>query len=117
MLNAALTVKKDEPNSHKDIWLPFTSWVINNLWRVKRNLIFVGWGDEAKTLLKYEPSKDPGADGMGTSTKGVNMFFGFVLVDEHPVYASRQNRLWACNHFSKINLIIKGNHLGDPIEW
>lgn len=117
MLNAALTVKKDNPNSHKDIWAPFIKWFLNNLWRLKRGVIYTAWGDESKTLVKYKPTNDAGPDGYGTATEGVNMFFGFVLTDEHPVYASRQNRDWLCTHFSKINLIIKANHLGEPIEW
>lgn len=45
LLNATLTVKKDTPNSHKDIgWQIFTDAVIKILSEKKDHLVFILWG-------------------------------------------------------------------------
>jgi uracil DNA glycosylase len=91
-------------------------WCVDNIWRIKRSLIFCGWGTNAKKLMIHRPTKDPGPDMMQTG-HGVNMFYAFVLFHEHPSAAGRDQRKWDCTHFSHINNIIKINHLGEPIEW
>jgi uracil-DNA glycosylase len=44
LLNAILTVRKDQPASHKDIgWQDFTDAVIHTLSEKKEGLVFVLW--------------------------------------------------------------------------
>jgi uracil-DNA glycosylase len=44
LLNATLTVRKDTPNSHKDIgWQTFTDAVIKILSEKKEHLVFILW--------------------------------------------------------------------------
>lgn len=118
LLNAALTVKEGAPGSHLDLWKPFTEYIIDNLWRYKRNLIFIGWGNKAKALLHYHSvgTDSMGTDGMGTS-QGVNIFHAAVIVAEHPEAAVKANRPWQTDSFSRTNLIMRINNYGSPIEW
>jgi uracil-DNA glycosylase len=49
LLNATLTVKRDQPNSHKHLnWQEFTNAVIENLSNKKEGLVFMLWGSFAK---------------------------------------------------------------------
>lgn len=55
LLNATLTVKKDTPNSHKDIgWQTFTDAVIKTLSDKKEHLVFILWwafAQQKKSLI------------------------------------------------------------------
>lgn len=45
LLNATLTVKAHEPNSHKDLgWEKFTNFIIKEISDKKENVVFVLWG-------------------------------------------------------------------------
>lgn len=101
LLNCALTVSKDLPGSHIDLWKPFTENLIRRLCAVKRDLIFISLGEEAK---KY--------------TEVVNPFRNFVYLAEHPKTAAKEKRDWKHNSvFTKTNLAIKLNGLGEQIKW
>ncbi len=128
LLNTALTIgftdRKGDgvlaatPGSHEELWKPFTDFVISNLWKVKRNLCYIAWGGKAKDFVKYELlGNDPIADNGYAYSKGVNVFHAFLSLSEHPAAALRANREWISDSFSKTNLFINLNHLGDPIEW
>lgn len=136
LLNAALTIGKIEkngqwvadPGSHEEIWAPLINFIISNLWQVKRNLFFLAWGNKAKEAVRYEVLKDGMGDNGHGVVKGVNSFHAFLLTYEHPAAAVHRELTdkktnkdakvdWLCDHFSKVNLIIRINQLGDPIEW
>lgn len=55
LLNATLTVRKDTPNSHKDIgWQTFTDAVIKTLSDKKEHLVFILWwafAQQKKSLI------------------------------------------------------------------
>ncbi len=55
LLNATLTVRKDTPNSHKDIgWQTFTDAVIKTLSNKKQHLVFILWwafAQQKKSLI------------------------------------------------------------------
>lgn len=53
MLNTALTVTQSKPNSHKDIWATFTDNVIKYLSLNCDDVIFVLWGANAQSKLKF----------------------------------------------------------------
>ena len=45
LLNATLTVRAHEPNSHKDLgWEKFTDFIIKEISEKKENVVFVLWG-------------------------------------------------------------------------
>lgn len=100
LLNASLTVRKDEPNSHKDIWRQiFTDAVIKNLSDKKEWLIFVLRGS-------YAQSKEILIDGSRHT----------ILKAAHPSPFSAYRWFWGCKHFSKINETLK-NRWDVEIDW
>lgn len=49
LLNASLTVKAHEANSHKDLgWEKFTDFIIQQISAKKENVVFVLWGSFAQ---------------------------------------------------------------------
>lgn len=101
LLNTALTVKAEDPGSHSKIWLPFTEYLIKAIQEVKKDIVWIGLGAPAREVLK-----------------DVNVFRNFVFLAEHPANAGREKRTWKHNNvFTKTNLAIKMNQLGEEIEW
>ncbi|MBK9960792.1 MAG: uracil-DNA glycosylase [Saprospiraceae bacterium] len=99
MLNASLTVEKDLPNSHKNIgWHQFTDHVIQKLSCQKSNLVFLLWGN-------YARSKKVLIDG----TKHL------ILESPHPSPLAGGG-FFGQKHFSKTNeyLIENGKN---PVNW
>lgn len=91
MLNASLTVRKDEANSHKDIGRQtFTDAVIKKLSDQKSGLVFLLWG-------AYAQSKEILID----SSK--HKIFKAV----HPSPLSAYRGFFGCKHFSKVNEVLK----------
>lgn len=100
LLNTALTVRQDSPASHSELWEPFTEYVISNLSKISKNLIWLAWGNTAQSF-----------------TKDVNPFENFLFHHEHPSAAARAKRAWDCKHFSLTNACIIKNGLGETIKW
>lgn len=100
LLNATLTVKAHEPNSHKDLgWETFTDFIIKEISEKKEDVVFVFWGAFAQ---KKEELID--------SSKH------FILKSAHPSPFSVHRGFFGSKPFSKINdyLISKGK---TPISW
>ena len=57
LLNTALTVVEDTPNSHRRVWSPFTDAVLKTLAAETRPMVFLLWGEQAK--LKGELVRRP----------------------------------------------------------
>lgn len=101
LLNTALTVKENEPGSHTEQWKPFTEFFIDQLCSVKRDIIWIALGAPAKKFVDK-----------------VNAFRNFIYLAEHPANAAREKRAWKHNNiFTKTNMAIKLNNLGEPIKW
>ncbi len=100
LLNAVLTVKKDTPASHKDIWRhTFTDEVIKKLSEKKSWLIFLlRWA--------FAQSKEPFID----TSKHI------ILKATHPSPFSVYRGFSGCRHFSKVNEILK-NKWEQEIDW
>lgn len=101
LLNASLTVRKDNPNSHKHLkWNLFTNAVIQAISDKKENVVFLLWGSFAqKKGLKIDRSKH------------------YVLESGHPSPMSANQGKWFGNkHFSKTNAFLKSKGLSE-IEW
>lgn len=99
LLNASLTVEKDKPNSHKNLgWHRFTDRVIQVLSEQKKGLVFLLWGNYAK-------SKKILIDG----TRHL------VLESPHPSPLAGGG-FFGNHHFSKTNQFLKNQGSG-IINW
>jgi uracil-DNA glycosylase len=100
LLNASLTVRKNEPGSHSKIgWIEFTDAVIRKLSEQKKGIVFLLWG-------KFAQDKQALID----ETKH------HVLKAAHPSPFSADKGFFGCKHFSKTNelLMQEGLH---PVDW
>lgn len=101
LLNASLTVRKDEANSHKHLkWNLFTDGLISYISDNCSNIIFLLWGSFAqKKGSKIDRKKH------------------FVLESGHPSPLSANRGFWFGNkHFSQANDYLKS--IGKkPIDW
>jgi uracil-DNA glycosylase len=100
LLNATLTVRKDQAGSHQGHgWETFTDTVIRELSEKREGLIFVLWGNFA--ISKKEM---------------INSSRHFILTAPHPSPLSASRGFFGCRHFSRINelLVQMGK---EPIDW
>lgn len=100
LLNASLTVRANEPNSHAKFgWAEFTDAVIKTISDQKKGIVFLLWG-------KFAQDKQVLID----ETRH------FVLKAAHPSPFSADKGFFGCKHFSKTNeLLIKQGI--EPIDW
>ncbi len=99
LLNAALTVRAAEPNSHAKIgWHQFTNSVIEKISSQKRNVVFFLWGKFAQEKQEL-----------------IDQSKHLVLKTAHPSPYSA-DRFFGCRHFSKANQYLVQNKI-DPIDW
>lgn len=100
LLNATLTVRAHEPNSHKDLgWEKFTDFIIKEISEKKENVVFVLWGAFAqKKASLIDETKH------------------FIIQSAHPSPFSVYRGFYGSRPFSKINeyLISKNKK---PIKW
>ena len=100
LLNATLTVRAHEPNSHKDLgWEKFTDFIIKEISEKKENVVFVLWGAFAqKKASLIDETKH------------------FIIQSAHPSPFSVYRGFYGSRPFSKINdyLKLKGKK---PIDW
>lgn len=100
LLNSSLTVKEDVPGSHAAIWKPFTTYFVETMNAVKKDVIWNAWGKQAQSFMP-----------------AVNVFTNYVNFSEHPSNAAKEKRAWDTKCFSRTNAIITANSLGDKIKW
>jgi uracil-DNA glycosylase len=100
LLNASLTVRAGEPNSHAPFgWMKFTDAIISLLSQKKQNIVFLLWGkfaQEKSGLIDERKHK--------------------VLKAAHPSPFSADKGFFGCRHFSKVNQILIQTGQ-DPIDW
>lgn len=100
LLNSVLTVEKDMPASHRGKgWEVFTDNVIKELDKKDEPIVFMLWGNFAKT--KKELLKNPKH---------------LVLESAHPSPFSARNGFFGNNHFKDANMFLEKNGLS-PIDW
>ncbi|MEX6687204.1 uracil-DNA glycosylase [Danxiaibacter flavus] len=100
LLNASLTVRAGEPNSHAKIgWHIFTDAVISKISDEKRGVVFLLWGSFAqqKQVLIDETRHH-------------------VLKAAHPSPFSVEKGFFGCKHFSKTNQLLAREGI-EPIDW
>lgn len=100
LLNTALTVRKDEANSHRGKgWEIFTDRIISLLNERENPMVFLFWGRNA-------------AEKEELVTNQRHM----VLKAPHPSPLSAHRGFFGCRHFSKANAILRA--CGEsPIDW
>ena len=100
LLNSILTVRKNCPGSHsKKGWENFTDEVISILSKNKNNLVFLLWGNYAKSKLKI-----------------IDQNNHFILTSSHPSPFSANNGFFNSFHFSQTNSYLKKNKIKE-IKW
>lgn len=91
LLNTSLTVEEGKPNSHSGIgWSIFTDNIIKNLNEKKEPVIFVLWGNNAKSKKRLITNKNH-----------------IILEGVHPSPLSASRGFFGCNHFKTINKILQ----------
>ena len=100
LLNAALTVRSGEPNSHSKIgWHQFTDAVIKKASAEKQGLVFLLWGSFAHQKQEL-----------------IDQTKHHVLKAAHPSPYSADKGFFGCRHFSRTNeFLIRQTQ--DPIDW
>lgn len=100
LLNATLTVRKDQAGSHQGKgWEKFTDSVITKISAHKDSVVFLLWG-------KYAMAKEAMID------KEKH----YILSAPHPSPLSAYAGFFGCRHFSRTNEIL--NRSGkEPIDW
>ena len=100
LLNATLTVRAHEANSHKDLgWGHFTDFIIKEISDKKENVVFVLWGAFAQKKAGLIDTKKH-----------------FIIQSVHPSPLSARKGFFGSRPFSKINQFLeeKGK---EPINW
>jgi len=104
MLNATLTVRKNEPKSHYGRgWEIFTDAVIQLLCEKNNPIVFLLWGKSAQEKF----------DNIFSKYQGHNHL---VLKAAHPSPYSAHSGFFGCKHFSKTNEFLKKNNKPE-IKW
>ena len=100
LLNSVLTVEKDKPASHKFIgWEEFTDSVIKILNEKEEPVVFILWGNFAKSKMKYI-----------TNPKHL------IISSSHPSPFSVNYGFFGSRPFSRTNKFLSENGLKE-IEW
>ena len=100
LLNSVLTVEKDKPASHKNIgWEEFTDNVIKKINEKEEPVVFILWGNFAKSKIKYI-----------TNPKHL------VISSSHPSPFSVNYGFFGSRPFSKTNEFLRKNSIKE-IEW
>ena len=100
LLNAVLTVRAHEANSHKGKgWEAFTDRVIELLNEREKPIVFILWGANAKAkeALITNPQHK-------------------IITGAHPSPLSAHNGFWGGNYFSRTNEFLLANDM-EPIDW
>ena len=100
LLNAALTVRAGEPNSHSKLgWHQFTDAVIQKVSDEKEGIVFLLWGAFAHQKQEL-----------------IDQTKHHVLKAAHPSPYSADKGFFGCRHFSKTNKFLVAQK-EDPIDW
>ena len=100
LLNATLTVREGQANSHKDIgWAIFTDEIIKKLNMSDKPMVFILWGGNARSKKKYITNKNH-----------------LIIESAHPSPLSAYNGFFGSKPFSRANEFLMNNGI-TPINW
>lgn len=100
LLNTSLTVRESQPNSHSKIgWEILTDRIIQLLNEREDPLVFILWGNNAKSKEKYITNKNH-----------------FIIKSVHPSPLSASRGFFGSKPYSKTNTFLK-NIGAEEIDW
>lgn len=100
MMNAVLTVREGQANSHKGMgWEFFTDRVIELLNEREKPMVFLLWGGNAKQKARLVTNPNH-----------------LILQAAHPSPLSAFNGFFGCRHFSKANEFLVSRGI-EPVDW
>ncbi|KAL3502161.1 hypothetical protein ACH5RR_036610 [Cinchona calisaya] len=100
LLNAVLTVKQHQANSHANKgWEQFTDSVIRTISQEKKGVVFLLWGNYAQAKARL-----------------IDETKHHILKSAHPSGLSANRGFFGCRHFSKTNQILEKMGIS-PIIW
>ena len=100
LLNSILTVEKGSPGSHsKRGWEIFTDEVLNTINSLRKNTVFILWGQKAQDKCHFIDSTE-----------------NLVIKSSHPSPYSAHGGFLGSKPFSRTNNYLK-DHGYDPIDW
>lgn len=100
LLNTVLTVEQGKPNSHKGKgWEIFTDHTISYLDKQDRPMVFLLWGNNAKSKEVLLTNKKH-----------------LILKSAHPSPLSAYHGFFGCKHFSQTNRYLEENGC-EKIDW
>lgn len=100
LLNAVLSVREGQPNSHKGQgWEQLTDSIIRHLNAREEPMVFLLWGANARQKLPLIQSMNH-----------------LVLTAPHPSPLSAYQGFFGCRHFSKANQFLQQAGIA-PIDW
>lgn len=99
LINSALTTEINNTGSHINLWRPLISKFLYEVSNTNTGLIYVLFGEQAKTLKPY-----------------INHKVNHILEEKHPAFYSRTKVQMPPNIFKDINRITK-NINGERIRW
>ena len=99
MLNSALTVEIGKVGSHTMLWRPFITKLLKNLSYSNTGLIYVLFGEQAKTFTPY-----------------IDRRFNIIIEEKHPAYYARIEKKMPSTIFTNISKITKEKYK-EPIKW
>lgn len=99
MVNSALTCEVNKVGSHTMMWRPFMTKLLKNLSEWDTGIIYVLFGEQAKTLKPY-----------------INKNTNIILEEKHPAYYARQEERMPSTVFQEVSKLTKEKY-GEPIVW
>lgn len=100
LLNSTLTVQSGTPGSHQGVgWEQFTDEVISQLNSKRSNIVFILWGNYAKSKGKF-----------------IDTTKHLIISSPHPSPFSAHSGFFGSKPFSKVNEYLKSKNL-PPILW
>lgn len=100
MINSALTVETNKVGSHTMLWRPFISTLLQNLSNWDTGIIYVLFGETARTFKPYIKGK-----------------FNTIIEVKHPAYYARMNEPMPREWFIQLNFTMKGLYGIEPIWY
>jgi len=104
MLNAVLTVRRGQANSHKDKgWEQFTSQVLKAVSKQSRGIVFLAWGTPAQNRI---------------DSIGIDKSKHCILRSVHPSPLAAARGFFECRHFVKANEWLRERYgVEGEVEW
>ena len=103
LLNTALTVIEQKPNSHKKMWKEFTKDLLKYLAKKNPNILYVMWGNNAQEHGEFIEELLPSAKKL-------------ISYSSHPSPLSARHSFFGSKPFSWVNAkLVEQNKT--PIKW